>query len=135
MPEMPIVPFYRLLIVENNEAEAERLRAMLGGLADCHVAIDHVTTLAAAGIALARRLFDGIIADLALPDSTGIATLRQILAWSDGAPVILASRLHENPALRPLAAAEGAVYVLDKAESPPPWPCYKALIYLILLAS
>lgn len=79
----------RLLLIEDNPADANLLRIMLLDAAP-QIAALHIEETLAAGIAAAKRqIFSIILLDLSLPDSFGLDTLRQIQQAAPHLPIIV----------------------------------------------
>ena len=70
----------RLLLLEDNKADAELLQAALAEFAPGGFAISHVERVADALARLQTGEFDVLLSDLGLPDSTGLATVQEITA-------------------------------------------------------
>ncbi len=103
----------RVLLVEGDESDALAIRRALGQRYDIRV----VGTLAEALAVLAGRGWrpEVVIADMALPDSHGAATVEALQATARGAPVIVSSGAVTDT-LRRQVDALGAVRVQDKPE-------------------
>src|SRR6478736_4871766 len=70
----------KLLLVEDNAADATLLHRALGKIPSVQTQVTHVTRLAQALDALAGSDFDLVFLDLALPDSLGLDTVKQVSA-------------------------------------------------------
>ena len=103
----------RVLLVEGDESDALAIRRALGQRYDIRV----LGTLADALALLAGRGWrpEVVIADMALPDSHGAATVEALQATARGAPVIVSSGAVTDT-LRRQVDALGAVRVQDKPE-------------------
>lgn len=103
----------RVLLVEGDESDALAIRRALGQRYDIRV----VGTLAEALAVLGGRGWrpEVVIADMALPDSHGAATVEALQATARGAPVIVSSGAVTDT-LRRQVDALGAVRVQDKPE-------------------
>ncbi|MEI7435477.1 MAG: response regulator [bacterium] len=69
----------KILLVEDNPADALLIRRICGGEADCALDITHVESLAEAKQAIEREHVDAVMLDLTLPDSAAADTL----AWAE----------------------------------------------------
>jgi len=109
---------HRLLLVEDNPADARLVRELLR---DCRVAYEvvHAGRLEDALELAATQPVDVILLDLTLPDSRGLDTVRQACAAAPGVPIVVMTGVEdEEVALR--AVAEGAQDYLVKGEIEPP---------------
>lgn len=78
----------RILLIEDNRADAALLEAMLdSGAAPC--SITWTDRLKSALTLLPRDTFDAILLDLSLPDSHGMATLEKVQAAAQAIPIII----------------------------------------------
>lgn len=78
----------RALLVEDDEAFSAYVRVALGAASDA-VELDTAADLATALASLRAREPDGVLLDLNLPDSQGLATLRQVLEAAPHAAVVI----------------------------------------------
>ena len=76
----------RLLLVEDNTALADALRAALDRRG---IASDHATTASDAGQMLIAARYAALVLDIGLPDRSGIEVLRELRGRHDPIPVIL----------------------------------------------
>jgi DNA-binding response OmpR family regulator len=103
----------RLLLVEDNAADAHLVRSLLACHAQPHLELEHVTRLAEAKGCLDDGEYDIVLLDLGLPDSEGIDTLVSLLGHrSAGALVVLTG--HDDADLRNRGMAIGADDWMDK---------------------
>lgn len=89
----------RILLIEDDQADAFLIKEMLAETmpltkgetvqSDIH----HVERLAEGLVLAANREFDLILSDLGLPDSQGLATVRQLAAAARGIPIVVLSGL------------------------------------------
>src|SRR5262249_53025609 len=104
-------PSTRILLIEDVAATAEIVRTYLvaarGG-----IAVETVGSLAAALEKIASSVFDLIIADLNLPDSSGIATLDRLTEATKCLIVVLT--VEEGAGIRDAALARGAYDFVHK---------------------
>jgi two-component system, cell cycle sensor histidine kinase and response regulator CckA len=76
---------HRVLLVEDEAAEAHVTRSMLGE----RVEIEHVPTLSAAGERLDQGGIDAVLLDLGLPDCRGVETARRLCERYPDVPVVI----------------------------------------------
>src|SRR2546421_2508550 len=89
-------PVTKVLVVEDNPADARLLREALAEIADSRFEIAHCETLAQAREFLAKNAFDVILSDLGLPDSQGLETVRHIHTAAPGVPVVVLTALNDE---------------------------------------
>lgn len=84
-----------ILVVEDNEGDFFLVQEYLEvNFAD--VVITHNTLLEEANISLLNNAYDIILLDLSLPDSTGKASIENVINLSNGAPVIVLTGLSDR---------------------------------------
>ena len=107
----------RVLLLEDNPADADLTRERLTDLPGHEFAVSHVSTLEAGIAALTATddAFDVVIIDLDLPDSSGIETLTRMRAVAADLPIVVFSGRSERRLAEELLAA-GADEVLHKNE-------------------
>lgn len=105
----------RVLLLEDTEID----RALVETILRQHAfGIRHATTLAEALIALRSDDFDVILADLGLPDSSGLATLEALRQHASATPiVVLTGRDDEATALRAVSAGAQDYLVKGSTEA------------------
>jgi len=119
-PRLPSLPpprvkgDVRALIVEDSVTDASILERSLKTARVCETATI-VTSLAAALQAVRRGAFDVVLADLQLPDSSGLATVRSILAAAPHVPLVVVSG-NDDEHLAERAIEAGAQDYLIKGE-------------------
>ncbi len=101
----------RILLIEDVASTAEIVRAYLSA-AGGEIVVETAVTLAAAQDRIANSAFDLIIADLNLPDSTGLDTLERLMQATKCLIVVLT--VEESPGIREAAIARGAYDFLHK---------------------
>lgn len=106
----------RLLLVEDNEGDAVLLHARLLEADWADFAVTHVRTLHAAVDGLAADTFDLVIADLNLPDSRALETVRALRSASPTSAIVVVSGLVKE-GIRSAAIDAGAEEVIDKDEA------------------
>ncbi len=79
----------KILAIEDNLADAEILRELLGDQRGSLFEITHAGTLAAAKSLVPGGKIDFILLDLGLPDSQGIETLRAMRSVSSEIPIVV----------------------------------------------
>ena len=82
-------PGYRLLLVEDNEADARLIREALDEAIVKPGQVSHVHRLAEALAAVATEDFDVILFDLSLPDGRGLNTIEQLRAKAPHIPLVV----------------------------------------------
>jgi two-component system cell cycle sensor histidine kinase/response regulator CckA len=106
---------YRLLLVEDNLIDAGITTRQLAETSGVHLLVDHVLCLAEALEAFKQNAYDGIVADLGLPDSTGTDTVKQLRKLSQEIPIVVLSG-DINDSIRERALQEGAQDFVSKNE-------------------
>ena len=116
---MEIIPFLKILLVEDSPADSRLLWEMLRDSAiKGRFALDPAVTLKEAISHLSSRKFDLVLLDLMLPDSAGLDTFRAVHKACPDVPVVLLTGLSdENLAAR--AVREGAQDYLVKGQVDP----------------
>jgi two-component system, sensor histidine kinase and response regulator len=90
---MSVAP--RLLLIEDNPADARMTKTTLGRMPPPVPVITHVSSLASAIATLAEQTFDIILTDLDLPDSERLDTCRDVCAAARGMPVVVLTGSHD----------------------------------------
>ena len=107
----------RVLLVENDETEAQRSESGLRARLDDRLALVRVRSLAEAVRTLMETPFDVVVVELDIGDASGIATLAGIRGAASAVPVVVYARsLDDALVLRALRA--GAHECLSKVEVP-----------------
>lgn len=101
----------RILLIEDNPGDADLIRELLPEL----YAIEHVTRLTDALGLIANKSYDTILADLGLPDSQGLETVRKLLGAAETVPIVVLTGLHDED-VSARAIAMGAQDFLVKGE-------------------
>ncbi len=86
----------RVLLIEDNPADARLLRAMLIKAAGTNFQIEHATDLARGLERLALGNLDLVLLDLSLPDTQGPATFAKVHAAVPRIPIIILSGLDDQ---------------------------------------
>lgn len=107
---------YRLLLVEDDPADALLIESLLQAPAGKLFYITHVTTLADARAALDADAHDVVLLDLHLPDSHGWPTFERLADHVERLPVVVLSGL-EDEELADRAVRQGAQNYLIKGET------------------
>jgi DNA-binding response OmpR family regulator len=105
----------RVLLIEDNPADARMIREMLSGLQDAALELDTVDRLSTGIETLAREGLDAVLLDLSLPDSQGLDTFLGLRERAGGVPVVLLTGL-DDEALAIRAVHEGAQDYLIKGQ-------------------
>jgi signal transduction histidine kinase/DNA-binding LytR/AlgR family response regulator len=106
---------YELLLVEDSPGDVDLIRERLSDVPGYRFVLTTAQSLAEAFRCLAAARFDGIVLDLHLPDSAGLATLEQLRARHPGVPVIVLSG-DARPELRIEVRRSGAEEFIGKNE-------------------
>ncbi len=88
----------RLLLIEDSASDVFLLEAALAESNALKFELTHVGRLAAARTLMRHQNFDVVIVDLGLPDSNGLATLREVQTHGGGAAVIVLTGLDDEEA-------------------------------------
>jgi signal transduction histidine kinase len=86
----------RILLVEDNPADALLLKHTLSETDGGRFAVTHVELMAEARQLLAAEPFDTILLDLSLPDSHGLRTVEQVNAAAPGVPIVVLTGLDDE---------------------------------------
>ncbi|WP_440950566.1 response regulator [Methanosphaerula subterraneus] len=109
----------RVLLVEENPADTEQFREMLGEGDHGHYEVVHVRRLSEALNNLRARGFDAILLDLNLPDASGLDTLAKVRAVAEHVPVIVVSGLEgEENAIHALRRGAQTYVMKDEMDEP-----------------
>ncbi len=79
----------RVLMVEDNAADAAFIRLMAKESQDPEISLEHVARLSSAIATLQRDKPDVVLLDLRLPDAVGMACLEGVLKAAPGVPVVI----------------------------------------------
>jgi signal transduction histidine kinase len=106
----------KILLVEDNFADARLLSETLMEIAENKFELTHVQQLSEAVAKLVESSFDAILLDLSLPDSQGLETLESVLSVEPAPPVIVLTGLKdENTGIK--AVRKGAQDYLVKGQT------------------
>jgi two-component system, cell cycle response regulator len=105
----------KILLVEDNDIDAQLTRDLLSEWSIEQFDILHVTRLSEALTHLARARFDAVLLDLSLPDGYGLSTMQQIQAANPTVAIIVLSGLRDQH-LALQAVQNGAQDYLVKGE-------------------
>jgi CheY-like chemotaxis protein len=86
----------KVLLIEDDPADAELIREVLYDEDDFHISTVHADRLSSAINLLKKENFDVILSDLSLPDSRGIETFDNIRARVPNIPVIVLTGLDDK---------------------------------------
>lgn len=86
----------RILLVEDNPADAELIRELLLEYPQHSFSVRHAGSLASALAALGDEGADLILLDLGLPDSQGTETVRAVRAAAQDAPIVVLTGLDDE---------------------------------------
>jgi len=107
----------KILLVEDDPGEVQRIEAMLIGAPGPAFRVQAAADLAGGLAALGKDKFDAVLLDLFLPDSSGLTTLTRAQAAAPQVPLIV---LYGGPGDRQLlaeSARQGAVGFVFKART------------------
>jgi DNA-binding NarL/FixJ family response regulator len=103
----------RILILEDNPADADLIREMLAQTDSLHFEAESVQRLSGALARLERKDIDLVLMDLGLPDSQGLPTFHALRKAAPGIPVIVLSG-NDDQELAIAAVRDGAQDYLVK---------------------
>jgi signal transduction histidine kinase len=86
----------KILLVEDNPADARLLRETLRDINENKFELTHIQSLSEAIVQLAEHSFDAILLDLFLPDSQGLETVERILSAAPALPIIVLTGLKDE---------------------------------------
>ncbi|MDD2737913.1 MAG: EAL domain-containing protein [Methylomonas lenta] len=104
---------YRVLLVEDDPADASLIRQALRSSTDLRFEVTPVDTLAAAKIELQTNHLDVVLLDLSLPDSVGLSTVETCRQHAGCQPLIVLTG-HDDTEFALQALAKGAQDYLIK---------------------
>ncbi len=105
----------RVLLVEDNQADAHLIQLMLADAAGELFEVEHVERLQEAMERITRDGFRIVLSDLSLPDSQGLDTFEQLHAHASHVPIIVLSGLNDTT-VAVQAVHEGAQDYLIKGQ-------------------
>jgi diguanylate cyclase (GGDEF)-like protein len=79
----------RVLVVDDNDGDADLVADYLMGIASVHFAVERATRLGAAIEAIASSPPDIVLLDLGLPDSQGTGTFQRLRQAADAIPLVV----------------------------------------------
>ena len=92
---MKISPL-KILLVEDNPADADLLQEILEESDDTHCSLVHVERLKDALQVLSEGHFDAILLDLSLPDKQGVSTVAQTHEAAPDLPIVVLTGLNDR---------------------------------------
>ena len=110
---------YKILLVEDNPADARLAREILSEGQSYDFEITDATTLALALTLLGQRSFDVVLLDLSLPDSLGIDGVKRIRAQNDAIPIVVLTGLDDEEAAVSALKQGVQEYLVKGIESAP----------------
>jgi diguanylate cyclase (GGDEF)-like protein len=108
----------KVLLVEDNDVDAELTQDLLSEWSMEEFQITRVKTLAEGFSFLSRERFDAVLLDLSLPDTFGLPTVRQVHAMNPTIPVVVLSGVTDQ-SLALQAVQQGAQDYLVKGQGHP----------------
>jgi PAS domain S-box-containing protein len=109
---MPI----KLLLVEDNPADALFLQSTLNGHSPGQYATTVAATLGEAKSLLVQQMFEAVLLDLSLPDSQGLETITKLAAAAPNSPIVVLTGVADEKIV-PEAVRSGAQDYLFKGQS------------------
>lgn len=106
---------WKILLVEDDLEFAHLLKIRFGKEKDPSIAIEAVSTLEMALAALGKNIYDLVLLDLMLPDSTGIETFEKLKSGTHHIPIVIISGI-DNDQIAINAVRRGAEDYLVKSE-------------------
>lgn len=103
----------RVLLVEDNELDARKMRSELRGSSDIEVTVDRVVDLSSARRSIQESFYDCILLDLSLPDSHGLVAVDALIADDPDVPIVVLTGL-DDPVTAEEAVNRGAQDYLIK---------------------
>jgi signal transduction histidine kinase len=105
----------RVLLIEDNESDAELIREIVSEAKDFQIEIEHSSRLSSGIALLGKKRFDVVLTDLELPDSQGFGTFIKTHSLCPDIPIIVLTGLSdENLAVE--AVRSGAQDYLVKGQ-------------------
>ncbi|MDX2161133.1 MAG: response regulator [bacterium] len=104
-----------ILLIEDNRGDARLIREMMISHSESQIELTHAVTLREGLDALEQELFDAILLDLSLPDSSGIETIRRVHAEAPDQAILVLTGFSDQT-LGVQAMQEGAQDYLVKGE-------------------
>ena len=86
----------RVLLVEDNVADARLVRIGLTEAVGDAVHVDHAETLSDAITSLQTSRYDAILLDLGLPDAQGLEALARIKPFAPQVPIVVLTGMHDD---------------------------------------
>jgi CheY-like chemotaxis protein len=120
----------KVLLIEDDPADAELVRAVLDEEEDFHISIVHADRMSSAIHLLEKENFDIILTDLSLPDSRGIETFDSIRARVPHVPVIVLTG-HDDKGTALIAVSKGAQDYILKGQISKEYLLSRAVLYSI----
>ena len=103
----------KLLLVEDNEVDAQMVAMVLTRSPELDVCVDHVTTLRDAIAQVYDTRYDAVLLDLGLPDSSGLEAVPRIKQATPTTPLVISTG-HDDGDAALAAIRYGAQEYLSK---------------------
>ncbi|HWH13961.1 MAG TPA: response regulator [Miltoncostaeaceae bacterium] len=129
MPDGTAPARVRVLLVEDDDGDAELITAEVAAQIRPRVDVARVPTLAAGVHALRTADYDAVLLDLTLPDSDHLETIDRVRRVAPGVPVVVLTGLQDDGLARD-ALRRGAQDYLTKGD-PTPAPVWRSVQYAI----
>lgn len=110
----------RVLLLEDNRADAHLIRIFLSEPDGPDFRLTHVETLADARAAAAAESFDVALVDLHLPDSAGLETVHGMLLAAPRMPIVVLSGLNDEEMAVQAVQAGAQDYLVKGFQDPDP---------------
>ena len=107
---------YKILLLEDNPADARLVREFLKEEKDIVFEVTHVDFLSKAEECLAKEHFDIILLDLAVPDGKGPELIARVLARAPQVPIVVLTGTYEDEVLARELLRKGAQDYLFKGK-------------------
>ena len=108
-------PEIKVLLIEDNLAEARLFKELLQDARAEKFSLSHFQRLSTAKVEIKRTQFDVVLLDLTLPDSDGLASLAALIQDAPSLPVVVLTNTND-PALALAAVRHGAQDYLVKRQ-------------------
>ncbi len=93
---MTTIPKLRILLIEDDDIEADLIRDQIAGSTFADARLTHVNRVAEGIERIAREAWDVVLLDLNLPDGNGVENLHRVRAASDTVPIIILTNVEDD---------------------------------------
>ena len=113
-----MVALKRILLVEDNPGDIQRIRSLLAETPSVHFAWEHVEQLSLATEILRNEPFDLVLLDLSLPDSQGLDTFNRLYPHAICLPIVILTDFNDEPlALQAVQAGAQDYFVKGRVDA------------------